>query len=60
MTDFMQFQLFYDHYHAQFMGLGPSGSLSTKFFPLDLYVHFHIDFTNKKVHLDDFKVMSVG
>ncbi|KDR17152.1 hypothetical protein L798_08412 [Zootermopsis nevadensis] len=42
------------------MGLGPSGSLSTRFFPLDLYVHFHIDFTSKKVYLDDFKVMSVG
>jgi hypothetical protein len=57
---FIQFQLFYDHYEAHFMGLGPSGSLGTKFFPLDLYVHIHIDFTGKKVYLDDFKVMSVG
>ncbi|XP_023711866.1 uncharacterized protein LOC111866815 isoform X2 [Cryptotermes secundus] len=57
---FEHIDLFYDHYHAHFMGLGPSGSLSTKFFPLDLYVHFHIDFTNKKVYLDDFRVMSVG
>jgi hypothetical protein len=23
-------------------------------------VHIHIDFTGKKVYLDDFKVMSVG
>ncbi|GFG38734.1 hypothetical protein Cfor_07040 [Coptotermes formosanus] len=57
---FEHIDLLYDHYEAHFMGLGPSGSLSTKFFPLDLYVHIHIDFTGKKVYLDDFKVTSVG
>ncbi|KAJ9597518.1 hypothetical protein L9F63_011615, partial [Diploptera punctata] len=57
---FEHIELYYDRYKAHFMQLGPSGSFSTKFHPLDLYVHCHINFTGRRVFLDEFKVMKVG
>ncbi|XP_069676255.1 uncharacterized protein [Periplaneta americana] len=57
---FEHVDLAYGFYKAHLMGLGPTGTINTKFFPLDLYVHIHIDFTGREVHLDEFKVMSVG
>ncbi|PSN47733.1 hypothetical protein C0J52_04600 [Blattella germanica] len=57
---FENVNLFYEYYKAHFMGIGPTGKFGTKLYPLDLYVHCHIDFTGRRVYLDEFKVMKVG
>ncbi|XP_067013731.2 uncharacterized protein [Anabrus simplex] len=57
---FEDINLYYKRYRADFMGLGPTGTINTELYPLELHVHFHVDFGQKKVYLDEFKVENVG
>lgn len=53
-------QLHYDYYKAELIGLGPSGQLSTILRPIRLHIHPIVDFTSRKVYLEDFKIEDVG